>query len=142
MSALSENVSQALKSLEKEYIEGDLTEKGYLKRKSKLLEPFRHLMFMNGSREGGSNRTTPTIAADQHRVNGGGRRGGGGGGEGGRKGGGGGGEGQEGHAVNGEQLLIQTYCILCMLKCTVYSPCTDFVGLKLVYQVTAASVQV
>lgn len=131
MSVLSENVSQALKSLEKEYREGDLTEKGYLKRKSKLLEPFRQLMFMNGSREGGSNRTTPTVAADQHRVKGGGRRGGGGGGE-----------GQVGHAVRGEQLLIQTYCILCMLKCTIYSLCTDFAGLKLVYQVTAASIQV
>ena len=96
---LSKNVSQALQSLEQEFRAGDLTEKGYLKRKFHLLEPFRHLLVaVNGSQEGGSNHTTPTAAADHRWEKGGGR------------GGGAGGEGREGHAAIGEQLLvIQTY---------------------------------
>lgn len=35
--------------LEEEYHQGDLTEKGFLKRKAKLLAPFGHLVTANGS---------------------------------------------------------------------------------------------
>lgn len=50
-SSLPENVSLALKEVDREYREGELTEKGYLKRRGQLLEPFRHLLAVaaNGS---------------------------------------------------------------------------------------------
>ena len=49
LSSLPQNVSHALRALEEEYREGDLTEKGFLKRKTQLLEPFKQLMASNAS---------------------------------------------------------------------------------------------
>lgn len=43
------NVSNALKALEQEYHEGDLTQKGYTKKRAVLLEPFKNLVAVNGT---------------------------------------------------------------------------------------------
>ena len=43
------NVSDALKALEQEYHEGDLTQKGYMKRRAVLLEPFKNIVAVNGT---------------------------------------------------------------------------------------------
>lgn len=43
------NVSNALKALEQEYYEGDLTQKGYMKKRAVLLEPFKNLIAVNGT---------------------------------------------------------------------------------------------
>ena len=76
-------VAASLAELEGEWVQGDLTVRGYLKRKSKLLEPYQHLVTANGS-----------VAFP------GGGRGGAGGGE----GAGGGGEGEGGAGV-GRKLM-------------------------------------
>ena len=101
-SVLPENISHALKSLDQELKEGDLTEKGYLKRKFHLLEPFKHL-FVAGNKSNG--RAAHTTTTQQHSVEGGGR----GGGhsdsvEGGEQGGGG--ERQERNTANGKRYFI------------------------------------
>ena len=44
-----ENVSVALRALNQEYHEGDLTEKGYMKKQAILLEPFKNLVSTNGT---------------------------------------------------------------------------------------------
>ena len=49
MSHLPENVSVALRALDRDYVDGDLTQKGYLKRRAVLLEPFKNLVSINGS---------------------------------------------------------------------------------------------
>ena len=49
MSCLPVNVSNALKALEQEYHEGDLTQKGYMKKRAVLLEPFKNLVSVNGT---------------------------------------------------------------------------------------------
>ena len=49
MSRLPVNVSNALKALEQEYHEGDLTQKGYMKKRAVLLEPFKNLVAVNGT---------------------------------------------------------------------------------------------
>ena len=38
-----------MRALEQDYFDGDLTQKGYLKRKAVLLEPFKNLVSINGS---------------------------------------------------------------------------------------------
>lgn len=43
------NVSNALKALDQEYHDGDLTQKGYMKKRAVLLEPFKNLVSVNGT---------------------------------------------------------------------------------------------
>lgn len=53
MSFLPPNVSQALQLLDKEWQDGDLTRKGYLKQRAILLRNFSHLVRVNGTEEFG-----------------------------------------------------------------------------------------
>lgn len=101
-SVLPENISQALKSLDQELKEGDLTERGYLKRKFHLLEPFKHLLVVTGNKSNA--HTAATATTRQHSVEGGGGRG-----DSVKRGGwGGGGERQARNTANGKSYL---YCL-------------------------------
>ena len=57
MSRLPENVSVALRALDRDYVDGDLTQKGYLKRRAVLLERFKNLVSINGSVSFGVEKT-------------------------------------------------------------------------------------
>ena len=114
-SVLPENVSQALKSLDQELKEGDLTERGYLKRKVHLLEPFKHLLVAAGNKSNA--HTAATATTQQHSVEGG--RGRGDSVE--RRGWGGGGEKRARNLANGKSYL---YC----LSSQVHTPCYTTAG--------------
>ena len=49
MSHLPENISVALRELDRDYHDGDLTQKGYMKKRAILLEPFKTLVSVNGT---------------------------------------------------------------------------------------------
>lgn len=49
MSHLPENISVALRELDHDYHDGDLTQKGYMKKRAILLEPFKTLVSVNGT---------------------------------------------------------------------------------------------
>ena len=46
---MPKNISDALRELDQDYREGDITDKGYIKKRAILLEPFRNLVSVNGT---------------------------------------------------------------------------------------------
>lgn len=69
-SLLPKNVSAALRALDHDYQDGDITEKGYMKKRAVLLEPFKNLVSVNGTVSFGVQRDQVDSKEDSRHGNG------------------------------------------------------------------------